>query len=102
LLLTGHGSVFMVLADDAQLPRLGSGFNSFALAYNLDSEADVDMRMNEVVAAGTELFKPPRKVFRGSYSGYLKILMAIFGNWHTIPLRGLARRTRPPLRDYQH
>jgi uncharacterized glyoxalase superfamily protein PhnB len=60
----------MVLADDGQLPGQGSEFNSFALAHNLDLEAEVDRLMNEVVRAGAELVKPPQKVFRGSYPGY--------------------------------
>lgn len=62
------------LAEDALVPGQGSGFNSFALAHNLDSEAEVDALMNEVIAAGAELVKPPQKVFWGGYSGYFKDL----------------------------
>lgn len=60
------------LAEDALVSGQGSGFNSFALAHNLDSEAEVDTLMSEVVAAGAELVKVPQKVFWGGYSGYFK------------------------------
>jgi catechol 2,3-dioxygenase-like lactoylglutathione lyase family enzyme len=60
------------LADDALVSGQGSGFNSFALAHNLDSEAEVDALMNEVIAAGAKLVKPPQKTSWGGYSGYFK------------------------------
>ena len=60
------------LAEDAEVPAEGSGFNSFALAHNLDSEAEVDKALEEAVAAGATLVKPAQKVFWGGYSGYFK------------------------------
>lgn len=60
------------LAEDALVPSAGSGFNSFALAHNLASEAEVDELMTHVVSVGAELVKPPQKVFWGGYSGYFK------------------------------
>lgn len=60
------------LAEDALVSAKGSGFNSFALAHNLSSENEVDELMQEVIAAGAELVKPPQKVFWGGYSGYFK------------------------------
>jgi hypothetical protein len=50
--------------------------------------------MNEVVRAGAELVKPPQKCFGAVTQAIFKILMAIFGNWHTISLRELDRRAR--------
>ena len=50
----------------------GEGFNSFAIAHNLESEAEVDAVMEEVIAAGASLVKPPQEVFWGGYSGYFK------------------------------
>ncbi len=60
------------LAEDATVPAEGSGFAGFALAHNVDSEAEVDALMAEVVAAGATLVKKPQKVFWGGYSGYFK------------------------------
>ena len=60
------------LAEDANVPAEGSGFNSFALAYNVTSETEVDETLAEAVAAGATLAKPAQKVFWGGYSGYFK------------------------------
>lgn len=60
------------LAEDAGISHEGAGFNSFALAHNLASEAEVDQAMAEAVKAGAELVKQPQKVFWGGYSGYFK------------------------------
>lgn len=60
------------LAEDATVPAEGSGFNSFALAYNVASEAEVDETIAEVLKAGATLAKPPQKVFWGGYSSYFK------------------------------
>ncbi|WP_041921590.1 VOC family protein [Hyphomicrobium denitrificans] len=58
------------LAEDASVPADGSGFSGFALAHNVNSEADVDRTLSEAVAAGAKLLKPGQKVFWGGYSGY--------------------------------
>lgn len=60
------------LAEDAGVAAEGSGFNAFAIAHNVDSEAEVDAVMNQALAAGAELVKAPQKVFWGGYSGYFK------------------------------
>ena len=58
------------LAEDAQVSAEGRGFNSFALAHNVGSEAEVDALLKQAVAAGATLLKPGQKVFWGGYSGY--------------------------------
>jgi catechol 2,3-dioxygenase-like lactoylglutathione lyase family enzyme len=60
------------LAEDANIPADGQGFESFALAHNVQSEAEVDQVMGQAVEAGATLVKPPQKVFWGGYSGYFK------------------------------
>lgn len=60
------------LAEDAQVSPQGSGFNSFTLAHNVESGAEVDRLLAEAVAAGATLVKPGQKVFWGGYSGYFK------------------------------
>ncbi len=60
------------LAKDAMLSSEGSGFNSFALAHNLGSEAEVDALFAHVVSVGATAVKGPEKVFWGGYSGYIK------------------------------
>ena len=49
-----------------------SGFGGFALAHNVQSEAEVDAVVNQAVTAGAMLVKKPQKVFWGGYSGYFK------------------------------
>lgn len=60
------------LAEDANVPAEGAGFNRFALAYNVNSEEEVDATLTEAIAAGATLAKPAQKVFWGGYSGYFK------------------------------
>ena len=60
------------LAEDATVSPEGRGFESFTLAHNVESEAEVDAVMDQAVRAGAELVKPPQKVFWGGYSGYFK------------------------------
>ena len=62
------------LAQDANVPCEKASFNSFALAHNLGSEAEVDALFAEALAAGATAVKPPQKVFWGGYSGYFKDL----------------------------
>lgn len=59
------------LAEDATVPSEGSGFESFTLAHNVHSVAEVDEVVNQAVKAGATLVKKPQKVFWGGYSGYL-------------------------------
>lgn len=60
------------LAEDAQVPAEGQGFESFTLAHNVHSEAAVDEIMSQAVNAGATIAKKPQKVFWGGYSGYFK------------------------------
>lgn len=61
------------LAEDAQVPvSKGGEFNGFALAHNLESEAEVDALFEEALRAGASAVKKPQKVFWGGYSGYFK------------------------------
>jgi len=52
----------------------GLGFNSFAIAHNVSSEAEVISVINQAVQAGAILVKEPQKVFWGGFSGYFKDL----------------------------
>ena len=60
------------LAADAQVDAEGAGFNCFAIAHNVHSEAEVDEVMNQAIKAGAELVKEPQTVSWGGYSGYFK------------------------------
>jgi uncharacterized glyoxalase superfamily protein PhnB len=60
------------LAEDATVSAEGHGFESFALAHNVESEAEVDAVVSQAVKAGGTLVKKPQKVFWGGYSGYFK------------------------------
>ncbi len=67
LALFGHDD----LAKDAQLPR-GElpAYRGFALAINVESEAEVDRVLAEAVAAGATMLKPAGRAFWGGYTGY--------------------------------
>ena len=60
------------LAEDANVSADGQGFESFTLAHNVHSEAEVDEVMNQAIVAGATLVKQAQKVFWGGYSGYFK------------------------------
>ncbi len=62
------------LAEDAQVPPGGEGFGGFTIAHNLASEKEVHDVIDQALAAGATLAKPPQKVFWGGYSGYFKDL----------------------------
>jgi len=51
------------LAEDATVSAEGHGFESFSLAHNVQSEAEVDEVINQAIAAGATLVKKPQKVF---------------------------------------
>ena len=53
------------LAEDAGVPSEGCGFESFALAHNVRSEAEVNDVIDLAVAAGATAVKKPGKVFWG-------------------------------------
>ncbi len=60
------------LAEDAMVSPDGSGFNSFAIAHNVASEAEVDEAIEQAVSAGATLTKKAQKTPWGGYSGYFK------------------------------
>ena len=42
------------------------------MAHNVSSPEEVDLTLEEAVAAGAELVKSGQKVFWGGYSGYFR------------------------------
>ena len=58
------------LAEDALVPAGGSGFAGFSLAYNAQSEVEVDEIIRDLEAKGVKILKQPQKVFWGGYSSY--------------------------------
>ena len=58
------------LADDAGLPRTGSGFGGIVLAHNVGTFAEVDAALTAVAAAGGTVLRPGRATEWGGYVGY--------------------------------
>ena len=58
------------LAEDALVDPQGNGFAGFTLAYNAQSEAEVDEIITSLKAKGVKILKEPQKVFWGGYSSY--------------------------------
>ena len=58
------------LAADAVVPAEGSGFAGFSLAYNTQSESEVDGIIADLKSKGVKIVKEPQKVFWGGYSSY--------------------------------
>jgi catechol 2,3-dioxygenase-like lactoylglutathione lyase family enzyme len=58
------------LAADATVSAEGSGFDGFSLAYNAQSEAEVDEIIADLKSKGVKIVKEPQKVFWGGYSSY--------------------------------
>lgn len=58
------------LAKDALVSPEGSGFAGISLAYNAQSEAEVDEIIHDLKAKGVKILKEPQKVFWGGYSSY--------------------------------
>ena len=58
------------LAEDAGVPRDGSGFRGVTLAHNVRSEQRVDEVLNEAERAGGTIVQAPRRTSWGGYSGY--------------------------------
>ena len=58
------------LAEDALVDPQRSGFAGFTLAYNAQSEAEVDEIITSLKAKGVKILKEPQKVFWGGYSSY--------------------------------
>lgn len=58
------------LAEDAMVSPEGSGFSGITLAYNAQSEAEVDEIIADLKTKGVKIAKEPQKVFWGGYSSY--------------------------------
>jgi catechol 2,3-dioxygenase-like lactoylglutathione lyase family enzyme len=58
------------LAKDAQISSEGDGSAGFTLAYNAQSEAEVDKIISDLKTKGVRILKEPQKVFWGGYSSY--------------------------------
>ena len=58
------------LAEDALVSPEGHGFAGITLAYNAQSESEVDKIISDLKAKGVKILKEPQKVFWGGYSSY--------------------------------
>jgi catechol 2,3-dioxygenase-like lactoylglutathione lyase family enzyme len=58
------------LEKDALIPSTDAGTAGVALAYNAQSEAEVDEIIQDLKAKGVKIIKEPQKVFWGGYSSY--------------------------------
>jgi catechol 2,3-dioxygenase-like lactoylglutathione lyase family enzyme len=58
------------LAEDAFVSSEGSGFSGITLAYNAQSESEVDEIVADLKSKGVKIIKEPQKVFWGGYSSY--------------------------------
>ena len=58
------------LAEDALISPAGNGFSGITLAYNAQSEAEVDEIIIDLKAKGVKILKEPQKVFWGGYNSY--------------------------------
>lgn len=58
------------LAEDANVPSAGSGFQGFTLAHNVESEEAVSKTLEHAITAGARLTRPAEKVFWGGFRGY--------------------------------
>ncbi len=60
------------LAKDATVKSDGTGFNSFTLAHNVETEEEVDSIIKNAINAGASIVKEAQKASWGGYSGYFK------------------------------
>jgi len=58
------------LAEDALVFPEGSGFSGITLAYNAQSDTEVDAVIADLKVKGVKIVKEPQKVFWGGYSSY--------------------------------
>lgn len=58
------------LAKDALISLEENGLAGISLAYNAQSEAEVDEIILDLKAKGVKILKEPQKVFWGGYSSY--------------------------------
>jgi len=57
-------------ARDISIPEERSGRSAFSIAYNVNSENEVDQVLREAEAAGGKIIQSAKKVFWGGYSGH--------------------------------
>ena len=58
------------LAKDVQIENSKPGFSGVALAYNVPSEAEVDLVLGAAAKAGGKVLKKADRLFWGGYAGY--------------------------------
>ena len=58
------------LAEDALISPEGHGFSGITLAYNAQSEPEVDEIISNLKSKGVKIIKEPQKAFWGGYSSY--------------------------------
>jgi catechol 2,3-dioxygenase-like lactoylglutathione lyase family enzyme len=63
-----------LLAEDATVKDVSTGFSGLTLAHNTRSEKEVDDVLKNVESLGATIVKAAQKVFWGGYSGYFKDL----------------------------
>lgn len=59
-----------LLALDAGVPEVGSGFRGVALAHNVRTQAEVDQLLAQASQGGGRLVKPGQATSWGGYAGY--------------------------------
>ena len=59
-----------LLTEDALISPEGNGFAGFTLAYNAQSESEVDEIIADLKSKGVKIIKEPQKAFWGGYSSY--------------------------------
>jgi catechol 2,3-dioxygenase-like lactoylglutathione lyase family enzyme len=58
------------LAEDAMIAPESNGFSGITLAYNANSESEVDETIADLRSKGVKIIKEPQKAFWGGYSSY--------------------------------
>ena len=79
------------LAEDALVDPEGTGFAGFTLAYNAQSESEVDEIIRDLKSNDVKILKEPQKVFWTGIARISRTLMAIAGKWLTIRFSPLMR-----------
>jgi catechol 2,3-dioxygenase-like lactoylglutathione lyase family enzyme len=59
------------LAEDANMPPVGNGFENFTIAYNTRNEKEVDELFLSLTRGGASAVKGPAKTSWGGYSAYI-------------------------------
>ena len=61
-----------LLAEDALVEDIETGFSGITLSYNALSETEVDEVLKRVEQLGATILRPAQKAFWGGYYGYFK------------------------------